>query len=454
MRLGYHRRRVAWFGAVLKESKRFASQERLVPGELERIRRERLGRLLAHAREHSAFYRERIPPGPVALERIPVLERAEMMERFDDLVTDPRLRRDELLEWIETRRRDELFEDRYRVMTTSGSSGRKGLFVYDRAGWAAVGGQYLRGSAWMGLTPAFPRRRLAMLGGASLTHMSSQGAASLRVGVHNVLGLRATQPVEEQVAALNRFRPQFLNAYPSAAMRLAEEQEAGRLRLSLTAMSTSSELRTPAMTERIAAAFGVAPFDFYATTEGLYGYECERHDGIHLFDDATVVENVDAEDRPVPRGTPGARLLVTNLHNLVQPLIRLAVSDVVTLHPEPCPCGRPLVRAAAIEGRSDDVLSLPARAGGAVTVLPAQFAVVSRDRGVREFQVRQEAGGVRVLVVPCGGAGADLEQRGGAALGRAMDDLGADARVLVERRDELARCGGKLQMVVAAAREG
>ena len=55
-----------------------------------------------------------------------------MMERFDDLVTDRRLRRDALLEWIETRTRDELFDGRYRVMTTSGSSGRKGLFVYDQ----------------------------------------------------------------------------------------------------------------------------------------------------------------------------------------------------------------------------------------------------------------------------------------------------------------------------------
>ena len=40
-------------------------------------------------------------------------------------------------------------------MTTSGSSGRKGLFVYDRAGWAGIGGQFLRGSTWMGMTPSF-----------------------------------------------------------------------------------------------------------------------------------------------------------------------------------------------------------------------------------------------------------------------------------------------------------
>jgi phenylacetate-CoA ligase len=449
MRLGYHRRRVAWFAAALKQSKTFLAQERRPRDELERVRAQRLERLLAHAREHSAFYRERIPAGPVALERVPPLGKAEMMARFDDLVTDPSLRRDALLEWVETRERDEFCADRYRVMTTSGSSGRKGLFVYDQAGWAAIAGQFLRGSTWMGLTPAVPRRRLALLGGASLTHMSTQGAATLRVGVHNVLGLPVTLPIEQHVAALNRFRPQFLNAYPSAAMRLAEEQEAGRLKLSLTAMSTSSELRTPAMTERIAAAFGVAPFDFYATTEGLFGYECERHDGIHLFDDASIVENVDEDGRPVPPGEPGARVLVTNLYNRVQPIIRLAVADVMTIHPEPCACGRTLVRAAAIDGRHDDVLSLPARGGGTVTVLPAHFSVITRDRAVREFQVRQESGGVRVLVVPCADGDPELEARLRHAVARALGELGADARVEVERCEALARRGGKMQIVQA-----
>jgi phenylacetate-CoA ligase len=449
MRLGYHRDRLASFGAALKQSKAFLAQDRMSREERERVRAERLEALLAHAREHSAFYRERIPAGPVALERVPPLEKAEMMARFDDLVTDPSLHRDALLQWVETRRRDEHYGERYRVMTTSGSSGRKGLFVYDQAGWAAIGGQFLRGSTWMGMTPSVPRRRLGMLRGSSVTHMSAQGSATLGVGVHRVLGLDVTAPVEEQVAALNRFQPQFLNAYPSAAMRLVEEQEAGRLKLSLTAMSTSSELRTPAMTERIAAAFGVEPFDFYATTEGLFGFECERHDGIHLFDDASIVENVNEDGRPVPSGTPGARVLVTNLHNRVQPIIRLAVADVMTMHPEPCPCGRTLMRAAALDGRHDDVLSLPAHGGGTVTVLPAHFSVITRDRAVREFQVRQEPGGVRVLVVPCGDGDPGLEARLRGAVTDALGEAGADAHVEVERCQALARQGGKLQIVSA-----
>ena len=56
------------------------------------------------------------------------------MERFDDMVTDRRLRRDALLAHVERLDGDELYLGRYRAMTTSGSSGRKGLFVYDRAG--------------------------------------------------------------------------------------------------------------------------------------------------------------------------------------------------------------------------------------------------------------------------------------------------------------------------------
>jgi hypothetical protein len=162
-------------------------------------------------------------------------------------------------------------------------------------------------------------------------------------------------------------------------MWLAEEQQAGRLQVTPRMLVTIAELRTPEMTRRLADAFGVQPFNAYGTTEGLWGSECEHHQGIHLFEDATLVENVDADGHPVPAGQPGARLLVTNLHNLVQPLLRLEVTDLVTLDPDPCPCGRTLVRASAIHGRSDDVLSLAARDGGRVSVHPLQFALLTRD---------------------------------------------------------------------------
>jgi phenylacetate-CoA ligase len=208
------------------------------------------------------------------------------------------------------------------------------------------------------------------------------------------------------------------------------------------------------MTRRLQDAFGVHPFDVYGSTEGLFGSECEHHQGIHLFEDTTLVENVDGDGQPVPAGQPGARLLVTNLYNLVQPLLRLEVTDLVTLDPDPCPCGRIPVRASAIHGRSDDVLSLPARDSGRVSVHPLHFALLTRDPQVREFQVVQDGLVLRILIVPSQAATASddlLESRLGQAVAKQLHRLSVhDPQVTVERRQQLPRsAGGKLKLVIA-----
>ena len=64
------------------------------------------------------------------------------------------------------------------------------------------------------------------------------------------------------------------------------------------------------------------------------------------------------------------RLLITNLFMKTQPVIRYEVTDMVRLDPDPCPCGRPTRTVSAIEGRSDDILELPADAGGTVRIHP------------------------------------------------------------------------------------
>jgi phenylacetate-CoA ligase len=104
-----------------------------------------------------------------------------MMENFDDLVTDSRLRREELLERVEETGRDEYYLGSYRVMTTSGSSGRKGLFIYDESGWSAIMAQFLRHCAMMQFRPRLPRQRVAAIVGGAPTHMSRQVAANVSV---------------------------------------------------------------------------------------------------------------------------------------------------------------------------------------------------------------------------------------------------------------------------------
>lgn len=431
-------------GRGLRMSKKLAETERWPRERLEGLQRERLDRLVQYATERSPFWRERLGPGPVELSALPVLTKAEMMERFDELVTDPRLRLRELLHHLDAVHDDALYLGQYRAMTTSGSSGRKGVFVYDRAGWAAIASMFLRRSGWVGVRPRLPRWRLAIIAGASPTHMSQRGSQSLDVGIHRLCALAATQPLDELVNRLNAFRPQFMNAYPSTAALLAEEQLAGRLRLELEGLTTNSEPLTPSLRERLEFAFGVRPTDFYATTEGLFGHECEEG-SMHLFDDMCIVENVDGDGEPVPPGEVGSRLLVTNLFNRAQPLIRFEIADMVTVDPAPCPCGRTLMRLRSLEGRAEEVLHLRG-----VAVHPLQFAVVTADPDVREFQVVQEGDSLLLRVaLRDGAAGAPerLESRVRARLA----ELGVpEPSVRVERVDALERTpAGKLQLVVA-----
>ena len=242
-----------------------------------------------------------------------------------------------------------------------------------------------------------------------------------------------------------------MNVYPSIAVLLAEEQLAGRLRISLERMSTSSELRTPEMTARIEEAFGVRPFDLYGTTEGLWGAECDRRTGIHLFEDTTLVENVDDDCRPVPYGEPGLRPLVTSL---VQPR-PAADPPRARRRGDPRPGALRLrAHADAGSGRSTGAAttcsSCPPPVTRSVAVHPLQFSVVARDSEVVEFQVVQEGTRLRVLVVPRG-EGPALETRLRTAVEHRLRDVGvAEPAIEVERVPALARQpGGKLQIVVA-----
>ena len=442
--MGYRIKRLQDFARGVRAARELAERERWPRDRLDRFQRERLSELARYAAERSPFWRERLPSGRLELSELPVLTKTELMESFDDLVTDRRLRRDDLLAHLGRIRDDALYLGEYRAMTSSGSSGRKAVFVYDRAGWIAVLTMFLRRSAWVGVKPGLPRTRLAMIGGGAATHMSRRGAQTMDVGVHRLLGLSVTQPLDELVSALNRFRPDFMNVYPSTAGRLADEQVAGRLRLKLRGLTTNSEPLTPVLRERLESAFGVRPTDFYATTEGVWGHDCE-HGSMHLFDDMCIVENVDADGEPVPIGEVGAKLLVTNLFNRVQPLIRFEISDLVAVEPEPCPCGRSLMRLRSFEGRAEEVLRL-----GDVAVHPLQFAIVTADPDVREFQVVQEGQALRLRVALRNGSEGAEERLGERLRGR-LSELGVpEPKVSVERVDALERsAGGKLQMVVA-----
>ena len=244
---------------------------------------------------------------------------------------------------------------------------------------------------------------MAVVSSTTVWHQSSRVAASVRSPFVASARLDAAAPLGDTVERLNAIAPGVLIGYASMIRVLAEEQLAGRLRISPRAVNSSSEVLTGASRELATRAWGMPPFDVYAATEtGGVAAECDHHVGLHLMEDLVVPEVVDEEHWPVPDGQPGARLLATVLFSRTLPLIRYELTDRVQLSTRRCACGRPFRLVAAIEGRTDDVLTLPAADGATVRVHPVVFHQVLDLVDAAGWQVRQDADGLQVLLASPG----------------------------------------------------
>lgn len=445
------------FARAVRMARADAAHERLSPPAFRAVQQERLARIVRHAAAHSRFYREHYRgidlAGPIDVVRLPPVEKAALLERFDDWVTDPRLRLRNVEAHVSALAGDDLLLDEYRACATGGTTGRRCIFLFSRVEWSTGTAGGVRWTSFTGATPRLPRLRVANVAAVSPLHMTGRVGITMDVGLQRILRLDARRPVRELAAALAAFRPDALNGYPSTLALLADEQLAGGLDIAPRTVTTSSEVRTPEMTERIVAAWGVRPFNLYASTEtGIIAADCDRHAGLHLFEDYVLVENVDADGRPVPDGQPGSRLLVTNLFNRTQPIIRYELSDIATIDSAPCDCGRTFRRIVALDGRSDDVLILPGRDGREVPVHPlairSPFATLTE---VRQYQVVHE-GSLRVRAVPREDVSPEqVTTRIRAVLGAKLAELGvAPVPIEVEVVAAVARDvghSGKLKLI-------
>ncbi len=114
---------------------------------------------------------------------------------------------------------------------------------------------------------------------------------------------------------------------------------------------------------RIATAYGITE----VMGPGL-AFSCGADGGLHFSEDHFLPEIIHPETgAPQPPGVPG-ELAITTLSAVAFPLVRFRSGDLTSLLPEPCPCGRTLVRLEGIKGRVDAIFSV-----GGIKVHPDQI---------------------------------------------------------------------------------
>lgn len=338
---------------------------------------QRLRALLAHAVAHSPYYRRRFAGLDVsrcALQELPTLTKAEMMEHYDELVTDRRLKKAELARFLDDPSNlGRMYLGDYGVSHTSGSQGQPAIIVQDREALDLIFAvQFARGTRLKRrFLPHFERffkaARMAVITVQPGFYPSAAAFAyrpRFLAPMLKVLHVSVSDPMPKNIAALEAFGPEYITGYASALEAFGREEEDGRMHLAaagtlkqITNVAEPLSEETGAWLERV---FGAHVSDEYAMGECMVlSSGCVAGRGAHVNADLAILEVVDEHYRPVPPGVEGSKVLVTNLYNRVQPIIRYEVDDRLTMSAEtPCRCGSILPHIAKISGRNKDRLWL------------------------------------------------------------------------------------------------
>ncbi|HEX7329777.1 MAG TPA: AMP-binding protein [Casimicrobiaceae bacterium] len=428
----------------------------------------RLDALVAHARRHSPLMRElyRSLPATPALDELPVTRKRDLMGRFDDWVTDTAVRRTDIDAFLaDPSRVGQRYLERYVVWQSSGTTGECGIFVqgdlalevYDALIAVQMSAGHLASHCFAGLV----KGGRAALVAATAEHFAS--IASWQRACRTMPGLAARSfsiaaPLPDLVAQLNAFGPAYLATYPAMLRLLADERRAGRLRIYPSLVWAGGESLPASVRSALERAWGCPVVNEYGASECMsIAFGC-TDDWLHVNADWVLVEAVDADYRPARPGEPSHTVLITNLANRVQPVIRYDLGDSVTVNPERCRCGNPLP-AIRVEGRRDDVLEVPLADGRAVALASLALVDVIEDAiHMHRFQLVQTAAD-RLLLRLCG----DDERMRAATFAAARDALarylaahGASA-VTIEldsRAPQADAPSGKLRQVLREPQDG
>jgi len=443
---GFEGFRDAWQAAYLAKLDEHLARMRWDADTIRAHQREQLRALLAHAIERSPFHRERlagIDPRTFELAdlvRLPVMTKADMMDRLDDVFTDRRLTAAGVEAALAATRGEPVpIAERWIALATGGSSGRRGVFVLDIAG--AVDFLACLSRALVARLRALggPPPAIARIGAAAAVHATGL-AIPLTAGAHMPFRFHAVPVTQsfpaivERLAALN---PPLIFGYPTVLARLADEVRAGRLAIAPRMITSTSETLTPKLRTAIRDGFRAPVIDAFGSSEGLTGGSQPDDRVLAFNDDCCIIELVDRDNRPVAEGETSERVLVTNLANHAQPLIRYELSDRFTRQPSTS------FTRATVEGRGDDVLAFPqARIHPHVIC-----AVLIGAPAVLDYQIRQRPHGIEVLAVTRGALDGVLRVE----LVRALAEAGLpDADVAVHRVPALERdpATGKIRRIV------
>ncbi len=315
--------------------------------------------------------------------QLPLIDKQIMMENFS-IFNTAGLTKEECLKFCLRNEETRDFSQKYKnfiIGMSTGTSGNRGLEMVTKKEASLIQTTFISRFP----IPLRGRFRLAFI-----LRVFSPGF-NVNIGKFQMKYVSPMDTLENIVEKLNQMQPTALSAPSSMLKILAEAKQEGSLKINPNLVVSYAEVLSPDTEQYLQKIFATEILEVYKCTEGMIAQSC-KEGRLHINEDLLIVEVVDENENPVPPGTPG-HVIVTDLVKRTTPIIRYRLNDILTLDPEPCPCGSNFRVIKQIQGREDDMY-LGQRNG---TQQP-QFifgdyirrAIVSTSDHIREYRAMQE----------------------------------------------------------------
>jgi phenylacetate-CoA ligase len=274
--------------------------------------------------------------------------------------------------------------------STGGSTGEPLLFDLPKeriASWVACRQRVMR---WFGLSVGDPE--FAIWGSpVELTRQDRIRALRDRLFATRLLSAFEMSPpvMSRYLDLIEHGKCRTIFAYPSSLYLLClhARKEGRNLRgTGIATIFVTGEVCFPHQRELISETFNCPVASGYGGRDsGFIAHECS-HGGMHIMADATIVEILDGEGRPVPDGQTG-EITVTDLYSSEVPFIRYATGDIGAMSARMCSCGRALPLLEKIEGRTTDFIVAP---DGTILHALSTIYILREIEGIEQFRIRQK----------------------------------------------------------------
>lgn len=328
------------------------------------------------------------------LAQIPILTKQTIRDNYNDLFSTA------------------ISPKRWRKSSTGGSTGMPLKFCTDTNEWSSWKASTLRAWEWYGLQLG---DKIFSLGGSSINKkkqlLSFKGLYD-RVIMRNYKYSSADvtdESMQRNYVEMMKLKPTALRGYGSALYILARYIEKKGLPVCpIKAILTTGEVLLPEYRRKLEEIFHAPVYDAYGAGDGgILSHECPEHQGLHITEEACIIEITDKEGHPLPDGQVG-QVCTTDLDNYVFPFLRYHVGDMAYIKTDPCPCGRATRLIGEVMGRAGRLMYNKQGVPISPTVLPMMFypnldyhntEYQKTYYKIDKFQIRQDRNGDLLILL-------------------------------------------------------